>query len=178
MQISAKLLRTSVEKLQIWLKSEENIRRFTRTPKYILLLQEIYIRYKSIPLQQAIVLYCWQWHAPEQCTQNKSLRFRCKNFYITHHNVTSYVHYLHSHLSVLFHQCYIIKFFKRTLCRGTIDLSLGTFEQKWCSFGDWGVSRSHTSKGLNLIRKVETHWATHSLLQLVLLSFPIPLQRP
>jgi hypothetical protein len=75
------LLRTSVAKLQIWLKSEENVRRFTWTPKYVL-LPEIYIRYKSIPVQQSIFLYCWQWRVLEHYTQDTLMRFRCKKFYM------------------------------------------------------------------------------------------------
>jgi len=76
------LLRTAVGKLQIWLKSEENIRRFTWTPKYVLLLPKIYIRYKSIPVQKSIFLNCWHRRVPEQYTQNTLLSFRCKNFHM------------------------------------------------------------------------------------------------
>lgn len=37
---------------------------------------------KSILLRHSVLLCCWQWHAPQELTQNAMLRFRCNNGYV------------------------------------------------------------------------------------------------
>jgi hypothetical protein len=97
------LLRKSVEKLQIWLKSDKDIRHITWIPTYVLLLPEIQILYKNIFVQQTIFLYCWQLHAAQQYTR----RIHCcvanaTMITWTHHNVTWYLHSLSRYLQCHF----------------------------------------------------------------------------